>query len=156
MEKIAAKLVDHILDTLESVKEALSLLPQLPPDLKPVYFRILEAIHKIGDDAGSARVSDISRISGFLLPNTTKFINEMVELNILQKLTSAADKRVVLVRPTERGEYYIAKYVRRFVEGLETEFAKIDEASCLSMIDTLQQVCQAMKKVYNGKEAEQP
>jgi len=154
VEKIDAKLVTNILDALECAKDALALLPQLPPNMKSVYFRILDAINKIGDDTGSSRVSDISKVSGFLLPNTTKLINEMVELNIVKKITSASDKRVVLVQATELGEQYIQKYVRRFVEVLEEEFAKIDEAKCLIMIETLHIVYQAMKIVYKEKETE--
>lgn len=148
LEKTDIKLVTNILDALECAKEALALMPQLPPNMKPVYFRILNAIYRIGDDTGSSRVSDISRVSGFLLPNTTKLINEMVELNIVEKTTSASDKRVVLVRATEVGEQYIQKYVLRFIEDLEEEFSKIDEANFMIMIETIHKVYQAMKRVY--------
>lgn len=154
MEKIDAKLVNNILDAFECAKEALALMPQLPPNMKPVYFRILTAIYKIGDDTGSSRVSDISKVSGLLLPNTTKVINEMVELNIVKKFTSASDKRVVLVQATELGEQYIQTYVHSFIEGLEEEFSKIDEANCLIMIDTIHKVYLAMKTVYKEKETE--
>ncbi len=148
MGKTDGKLAIDILEALEFAKEALALLPQLPHSIKPVYFRILDAIYKIRDNTGSSRVSDISRATGFLLPNTTKFINEMVELNIVKKVTLASDRRVVLIQTTELGERYIQRYVHPFVEGLEEEFAKIDKASCLIMIETLQQVYQAMKTVY--------
>lgn len=154
LKKIDSKLVNNILDAFEDAKEALSLLPELPPNIKPVHFRILNAIYEIGDDTGSPRVSDISRVSGLLLPNTTKVINEMVELNIVEKFTPSSDKRVVLVRATELGEQYIQKYVLRFIEGLEEEFSKFDETNCLIMIETIHKVCQAMKTVYKEKETE--
>jgi DNA-binding MarR family transcriptional regulator len=143
-----AKLANNILDAFECAKEALATMPHLPPNLKPVYFRILNAIYKLGNDAGCVRVSDISRLSGLLLPNTTKVINEMVERDILQKVTSASDKRVVLVQATELGEQYIQKYVLRFIQGLEEEISKINETDCLIMIDTMYKVVQAMKTVY--------
>lgn len=148
LKKTDTKLVNNILDALECAKEALALLPQLPPNMKPVYFRILNAIHKIGDDTGSSRVSDISKVSGLLLPNTTKFINEMVEQNIVEKFTSASDKRVVMVRTTALGEQYIQQYFLPFIEGLEKEFSKINEAECMIMIETIGKVEQAMKTVY--------
>lgn len=154
MKKIDTKLVNSIFDALECAKEALALLPQFPPNMKPVHFRILNAIYKIGDDNGNTRVSDISKVSGLLLPNTTKFINEMVELNIVMKLTSASDKRVVLVRATELGERYIQKYVLRFTEDLEEEFSKINQNNCWIMIETMHEVYQAMKKVYNETDSE--
>ncbi|MGI5920981.1 MAG: MarR family winged helix-turn-helix transcriptional regulator [Syntrophomonadaceae bacterium] len=153
MQKIDAKLVENILDAFESAKEALGLLPQLPPNFKPVYFRILNAIYKIRGDTESARVSDISNVSGLLLPNTTRFINEMVELNIVKKISSPLDKRVVLVQTTELGEQYIHKYVLSFIEDLEKEFSEINEANCLIMIETIHQVYQAMKKIYQKQES---
>lgn len=154
LENIDAKLVNNIWDTLECAKEALALMPHLPPNMKPVYFRILNAIYKISDDTGCSRVSDISKESGLLLPNATKFINEMVKLNIVKKFTSSSDKRVVLVQATELGKQYIQKYVLSFIEGLEVEFSKIDKANCLIMIETMHKIYQAMKTVYQRKETE--
>ncbi|MEN6328584.1 MAG: hypothetical protein ABFD18_20550 [Syntrophomonas sp.] len=154
MEKIDTKLVNNILEALECAKEALALLPQLPPNIKPVYFRILNAIYKTGNNTGRSRVSDISKESGLLLPNATKVINEMVELNIVEKFTPASDKRVVLVQATGLGEQYIQKYVLSFIEGLEKEFSKINEVECMIMIDTIYKVYQAMKTVYKEKEPE--
>jgi len=151
LDKTDIKLVSNILDAFESAKEALALMPQLPPNIKPVYIRILNAIYRIRDETGSSRVSDISKVSGFLLPNTTRLINEMVELNIVEKTTSASDKRVVLVRATEVGEQYIQKYVLSLIEGLEKEFLKINEVDCMIMIETIHKVHQAMKTVYNEK-----
>jgi len=145
------KLAANILNALECAKEASALLPPLPPEIKPIYVRILNAIYKIRDDNGSACVSDISKASGILLPNTTKLINELAELDVVEKITSASDKRVVLVRATELGEQYIEKYVLSFHKDLEKEFSQISESDCKTMIETFQKVYQAMKKVYQDK-----
>ncbi|MDD4803096.1 MAG: hypothetical protein PHF24_09190 [Syntrophomonas sp.] len=152
-KKIDSKLVYSILDGLECAKVALALFPQLPADIKPIYFRILNAIYKIGNNNDYLRVSDISKVSGLLLPNTTRFINEMVELKILEKYTSDSDKRVVLVRATELGEWYIQKYVLHFIQALEREFSKIDEASCFIMLETIHEVYEAMKRVCKEQES---
>lgn len=149
MEKLETKWVDTILDALECAREALSLLPPLPSDIKPVYFRILNIVYKIGGESGGLRISDISKVSGLLLPNTTKVINEMVELNLVEKFTSDADRRVVLVRATELGKQYIQNYTLPVMEDLEREFSKIDQIDCLIMIDTMHKVYQAMKTVYS-------
>ncbi|MGE5390861.1 MAG: MarR family winged helix-turn-helix transcriptional regulator [Deltaproteobacteria bacterium] len=148
MEKIDTSLVNKIMDAFECAREALALLPQMPPNIKPVYFRILNAIYKIGGKSNSARVSDISKVSGLLLPNATKVINEMVELDIVEKFTSESDKRVVLVRATGLGQEYIHNYVISFIEGLEKEFSKINEVDCIIMIETIHKVSRAMKTVY--------
>jgi DNA-binding MarR family transcriptional regulator len=138
----------NIMDALECAKEAYALLPPLPPNMKPVHFRILNTIYRIRDESGNSRVSDINRSLGFFLPNTTHYINELVELNIVKKFTPDTDKRVVLVRTTQMGEQYINKYVCRVNNDLKKEFLKINETDCLVMIETIQKVYQAMKKVY--------
>lgn len=154
MNRFETPLVNNILDAFECAKEAIALLPQLPPDIKPVYIRILNVIYKLNNYTGRPRISDISKESGLLLPNTTKVINEMVELNILEKFTPDFDKRVVMVRTTELGEQYIQKYVVSFIESLEQEVSKINEIECLIMIDTIYKVHQAIKSVYNAQEPE--
>jgi DNA-binding MarR family transcriptional regulator len=154
MDKIDFKMVNNILESFECARGALTLLPQLPPNMKPIYFRILNAIYKIGLDTGSSRVSDISKVSGLLLPNTTKVINEMVELKILEKYTPDSDKRVVLVRATKLGEQYIQEYVLYFIEGLGKEFSRIDEIDCLIMLETIHKICQAMETVYKERETQ--
>jgi len=151
LDSFDEQLVNNILDALECAREALTLLPQLPANIKPVYLRILSAIYKIGGDTGSARVSDISNVSGLLLPNTTKFTNEMVELGIVQKVTSPSDKRVVLVRVTELGKQYTHEYVLHFIKDLGQEFSRLNEIDCTIMIDTINRVNQAMKTVYHEK-----
>jgi DNA-binding MarR family transcriptional regulator len=146
MDSHDINLATNILDALECAKEALSLLPKLPPRMKPVHLRILNTIYRIRDDTGNSRVSDISKASGFLLPNATKFINELVELKVVEKLTSPSDKRVVLVRATEMGEQYIREYVLSFHEGLEKEFSKISESDRTTMIATIHEVYHAIQK----------
>jgi len=141
-------LVNNILDALECAREALAWLPPLPPNIKPVHFRILNAIYRIADATGSSRISDISKESGLLPPNATKVINEMVDLNILEKFSSDADRRVVWVRTTELGRQYIQQHVLPVMEGLEKEFSQINEIDCLIMIDTMHKIHQTMQAVY--------
>ncbi len=145
-------LIDNVMDALGCAKEAYALLPQLPPNMKPVYFRILNTIYRIRAGTDHSRVSDISRALGFLLPNTTRFINELVALNIVEKSTLESDKRVVLVRTTELGEEYIRKYVFSFHKLLEAELSEISESDCLIMIETIHKIHRAMKKIYRNEE----
>ncbi len=148
------KLASNIMDALECAKEAQALMPQLPADMKPIYFRILNAIYKIRDNTGNSRISDISKASGILFPNTTKLINELVDLHVVEKFTSTSDKRVVLVRTTKIGEQYIQQYIVSINKKLEEEFSEINESDCITMIETIQKVNQAIKKVYQNKSNE--
>lgn len=145
------KLAASILDALEYAKQACSFLPPLPPDMKPVYIRILNAIYKLRSDNGNVCVSDISKVAGIVLPNTTRFIRELEELNVVEKFTLVSDKRVVLVRTTDLGEQYIQRYVLSFHKELEKEFSSIGKSDCKTMIETIQKVYQAMQKVYQDK-----
>jgi DNA-binding MarR family transcriptional regulator len=137
---------DEVLYALEIAKQAVSLLPVLPPDFKPVHFRILHAIYRVRNNDGCARITDINRALGFLLPNTTRFINEMVDLNIIKKTTSPSDKRVVLVRTTAAGEKHM-QYILSFRERLEKGFAAISESDRKTMIKTISEVHEAINKI---------
>ncbi|MEN6519737.1 MAG: MarR family winged helix-turn-helix transcriptional regulator [Armatimonadota bacterium] len=144
-------MVDDIIDALETAKEACKLLPPSLPNMKPVHFRVLNAIYRIHDDSASSRISDISKVLGFLLPNTTKLINEMVELNIVEKYTMPSDKRVVLVRTTDVGEKYLKGCVLAFRKHLQEEFSKIDESDCMTMIETINKIHKILKQIYESK-----
>jgi DNA-binding MarR family transcriptional regulator len=146
MKSSKASMVDEIIDALETAKEAYKLLPPALPNMKPVHFRVLNAIYRIRDNTASSRISDINKALGFQLPTTTKFINEMVELNIVEKFAMPADKRVVLVRTTEAGEKYLHECVTSFRERLQDEFSKINESDCIAMIETIHKVHQSIKQ----------
>lgn len=143
-------LMDDILDALEIAKKAHDLLPPLPPNMKPVHFRILNAINRIRDTAGNSRVTDINKALGFLLPNTTKFINELVVLKVVEKFTSTSDKRVVLVHTTELGEQYISDYIIKYQGLLQKEFSALNKSDCITMIETIHKIYGVIKKVYQN------
>jgi len=86
-----------------------------------------------------------------LLPNTTKFINELVELDVVEKLVPASDKQVVLVHTTELGEQYICKYLLDYHILLKQEFSQLGEDNYNIMIETINKVYKAMKKIYQGE-----
>lgn len=151
MEYLNENLVDYIFDALETAKKVQLKLPELPPDIKSVHLRVLRAIFRVRDDNGNARITDINKSLQFLLPNTTKFTNELQHLGLVEKSTLEADKRVVLVHITELGEQYVEKYIMKHHDRLQDEFEKIGEANCVAMIETIHKVYDAMKKVYQEK-----
>ena len=148
MSSTREDLVDNIFDALETAKKAHSLLPPLPPNLKPVHLRVLHAIFRIRDGTGNARVTDINKALECSLPNTTRFTNELFQLGVVGKSTLPTDKRVVLVHTTEVGEEYIRKYILTYQVRLQDEFTMIGESDCVTMIETITKVYQAMKKIY--------
>lgn len=141
-------MVDYIIDSLETAKKAHDVLPPLPPDIKPVHCRILGVIKRIRDDEGNSRVTDINKALGFWLPNTTKFINELVKLKVVEKINPASDKRVVLIHVTKLGEKYIDRYIVRYHAILQKEFSNLSESDCEIMIETINKVSKIIQKVY--------
>ncbi|MCI1956447.1 MAG: hypothetical protein LKJ21_08775, partial [Oscillospiraceae bacterium] len=132
---------------LDCAKAAHNLLPPLPPGMKPVYLHILNALYRTRDGSGRARVSDLNKALGFLLPNTTRYLGELSQLNVIEKTPSNSDKRVVMVKATELGEKYIRKFVVNVHKHLEKELASISEADCTVTAETIRKIYLAMKKV---------
>lgn len=148
MDYIKENLVDYIFDALEKAKNIHSLLPQLPPNTKPIHFRVLNALYKIRDNSGNARITDINKSLQFLLPNTTKCINELQKLGLVEKTTLPSDMRVVLVHTTELGEQYTEEYIKKYHNRLQEEFEKIGGADCIVMIEAINKIYDAVQKVY--------
>ncbi len=148
MDYLKENLVDYIFAALETAKKTKSMLPQLPKDTKPVYIRVLRAISKIRDDNGYTRITHINKALQFSLPNTTKYINEMLCLGLVEKSNHPSDMRVVLIHLTELGEQYLEKYVTTYHNHLHEEFEKIGEDNCILMIETINKVYDAVKRVY--------
>ncbi len=92
MASYGADTVNNIMDAFEMAREAIGFLPPLPPGIKPVHIRVLTAMQRILARTGQARVSDINDALGYLLPNTTRFINELVGLKVVKKSGSSADE----------------------------------------------------------------
>jgi DNA-binding MarR family transcriptional regulator len=147
-----ADIVNRIFAALGVAKDAYALLPPLPEKIRPVHISILNAIHRSSDD-GRARVSDINKAMGFALPNTTRLINELAALKVVKKSTTAADKRVVLVRLTRLGELYTREYVLSFHKQLEAAFSQLRASDCATMIETIHKVHLAMQEVCQGQRA---
>jgi len=145
MDNEDSNIVDRTIAALGVARDAYALLPPLPPGIRPVHIGILSAMYRIGGD--NTRVTDINRSLGFALPNTTRFINELVAQNVVRKSTTDSDKRVVLVRTTDLGERYTREYVVSFHERLEAELVKLGMAECEAMIENINRVHLAMQKV---------
>jgi DNA-binding MarR family transcriptional regulator len=145
-EDAKEEFVEQVLAALDVAKKAHALLPPLPLGVRPVHVRILNVMYRLGPGHCS-RVSDINNAMGSALPNTTKFINEMVALNIVKKVGDESDKRVVLVQTTELGDQYTNQYVRLLHIRLAKAFSRIGTAECSVMGKTLRGIYIAMLDV---------
>lgn len=138
------------MDALEIAKEANSMLPPLPPNVKHIHIKLLNAIYRVRDETGNARVTDINKFLHFLLPNTTKFINELHNRGLIEKTAQPTDKRVVLVHTTESGEQLIKKCIISYHSKLQQEFENLGEADCITMNETIKKIYGIIKRVYKS------
>lgn len=141
--------MDVVLDALALAKQAHALLPPLPACVRPVHIRILVAMERLAP-GGSARVSDINRVLGASLPNTTRFINELVAVKVVRKLSAETDRRVVLIQTTALGRRYMERYVHRLHVGLAEAFREIGASRCAAMLETVRMVHAAMGRVCSN------
>lgn len=150
MEYSRENLVDSIFDSLETANRARSLLPPLPPTMKPIHIRILRAVQRVQDKTGRACVSDINGMLGYLLPNTTRYINELTGIGMVKKVPSTSDKRVVCIQMTALGEECYQKYLLRYHDRLQEALLSIGESDCRIMMQTIEKVYLAMEKIYQN------
>ena len=150
MNYLQESLADDVMDALEIAKEASSMLPPLPPNVKHVHIKVLNAIYRVRDEAGNASITDINNFLRFLHPNTTKFINELHSIGLIEKASQPSDKRVVLVHATKLGEQIIEKYIISYHSRLQKEFENLGETDCVTMAETIKEVYRIIKKVYKS------
>ena len=142
--------VDEIMQSFQRARAACELLPALPPHIKPVHIRMLDALHRVSDADGKASVSDINAAFGGRLPNTTAYLTEMTQLGLVIKNHSTKDRRVVLIHPTALGEQYIAQYVISLGRELGSGLKHVDGHDISVMVATIHQVCSVMEAVYKA------
>lgn len=103
------------------------------------HFRILHEL--VGGKEIS--MSDLSEILYVTKPNITVLIDKLVKLDYVERLNSSNDRRVYLIRLTDKGE--------KFIKGSAEELIK-SSAHFLSNLDAedlelIKQTTQAMKKL---------
>lgn len=138
------------MDALEIAKEASSMLPSLPPNVKHVHIKVLNAIYRVRDETGNASITNINNFLRFLHPNTTKFVNELCSIGLIEKASKPSDKRVVLVHATKLGEQIIEKYIISYHSRLQKEFENLGETDCITMAETIKKVYSIIKGVYKS------
>ena len=144
-------IIDRVLDSLVVAKNAYALLPPLPKGVRPVHIRILWAISRHG--GGPARISDINKTLGSALPNTTRFVNEMVQSDILTKEGLVSDRRVVLVRPTQLGQEYTEKYIHHFHTRMQRELGSLSLGDCEVAIRTINDIFNALDRLCHPSDS---
>lgn len=90
-------------------------------------------------------MSDLSELLHVTKPNITVLIDKLVKLDFVERVNSSNDRRVYLIRLTDKGE--------KFIKGYSEELIK-SSAHFLSSLDTedlelIKLTTQAMKKLLS-------
>lgn len=145
----------RIIDACHEAHQVEEILPELPEGMTPQYVRILDVIHELGGAAGGVRVSDISARMGLALPGITRSIGAMERLGAVEKRSSDADRRVVLICLTDRGREWYQRYVGDFYRHMADILRDVPEEDVRTMIDVIHRVYGAMySDLKGGKETD--
>lgn len=103
------------------------------------HFRILHEL--VGGKELS--MSDLSEILYVTKPNITVLIDKLVKLDYVERVNSSNDRRVYLIRLTDKGEKFIKRSAEELIKS-STHFLSNIDAEDLELI---KQTTQAMKKL---------
>jgi DNA-binding MarR family transcriptional regulator len=142
------RLFDRVMDSLVAAKNSYDALPPLKAGMKPIYHRVLYMIHRLQEEHGAARVSDLSSGLDILLPNMTKLLKEMEGQQLVEKYRPPSDKRVVQIKMTSQGEQYFNDRVRPYRNQVLKELDNLETTDIETMIRTIHQIQDILHRVY--------
>jgi len=122
-----AENVSKLLGACYEAKRIVELMPKLPQRMRPSHIHIVDIISQLQQANGLVRISDIGLTLHVTKPSITKLVNELVELQAVEKLHSKEDKRVFTVSLTPLGEEYRKKYLEAYHREVAKRLSGISE-----------------------------
>lgn len=101
----------QLLDACFLAKRVVETMPELPEGMKPRHIHVLEIIHEKEEWGEECRVSDVSARLGTTTPSITKLVQELESMKMLVKRAGLTDRRVTVLRLTEKGKRCVRLYV---------------------------------------------
>lgn len=102
------------LDACFTAKHIIETLPELPKGMKPRHIHVLDQVYMISSEQRGCRISDVSEGLNITMPSITKLVQELESMHLLEKYPAREDKRVTLLRLTEKGRACVQKHVYDF------------------------------------------
>lgn len=134
----------HLLDVCFTAKNIVETLPQLPKGMKPRHIHVLDTISQICQVQKECRVSDVSARLNITMPSITKLIQELETLGLLKKYGDQVDKRVILLKLTDKGEAHVKKYVWDFHQEWTKNLKYISDEQAQEAIWVIEQLQNTM------------
>ncbi len=89
------------------------------------------------EDPAGIRVSDLSSRLQITRAGVTQMVNSLETRGYLERLSDAADRRVVRVKPTEKGDHVIKAMHLEFLETLQELVCYLGEEESKELIQLL-------------------
>lgn len=92
---------------------------------------------EIGRDDFGVRMSDISRCLMVSKPAATQAINQLVDQGMVERYSDPGDRRVVMIRPTEKGKKCFAEEMHRRMDAIDRAVLRIGEENAEKLTELL-------------------
>ncbi|MCI9360308.1 MAG: winged helix-turn-helix transcriptional regulator [Hungatella sp.] len=107
----------HLLDACFTAKHIIETMPALPKGMKPRHIHVLDSVNEACREQEECRISDVSNRLNITMPSITKLIQELEIMGMLERYADDVDKRVNLLKLTDKGKAHVKKYVQDFHEN---------------------------------------
>lgn len=139
-----AKIIKRLLDACFVAKRITETMEELPKGMKPRHFHVIDAIYEQKISCGKVRVSDVSKRLNVTTPSVTKLINDLESMDVVEKYAAEDDKRVTLLRLTEKGNAYERHYVTEYHTEWARQLTDVTDAQAQNAILVIQKLQKAM------------
>jgi len=139
-----AESVSKLLGACYEAKRIVEQMPALPQGMKPSHIHLVDIIRQLQQKNGSVRISDIGAALHVTNPSITRLVNELVKLNVVQKIQSSEDKRVFTVTLTAPGQIYYKKYLDEYHHQIAEQLAAISEKDISIAADVIHEAYHIM------------
>lgn len=134
----------HMLDACFTAKHIVETMPKLPKGMKPRHIHVLDSVNEVCREQGECRVSDVSGRLNITMPSITKLIQELESMGMLRKYGDETDRRVNLLRLTDKGEAHVKRYVRDFHEEWAGNLEDISDQQVLEAVRVIRRLKDTM------------
>ncbi|MBQ3575264.1 MAG: MarR family transcriptional regulator [Clostridia bacterium] len=91
----------------------------------------------IEDGSFGVRMSDISRCLMVSKPAATQVINQLVDMGMVERYSDPNDRRVVMIRPTEKGRASFAERLDERMDVVDRAVRRIGEENAEKLTELL-------------------
>ena len=92
---------------------------------------------EIGREDFGVRMSDVSRCLMVSKPAATQAINQLVDRGMVERFSDPGDRRVVMIRPTEKGKKCFEEEMERRMDAIDRAVMRIGEENAEKLTELM-------------------